>query len=144
MFNRELEMLQTQCLCGEIRIETTRAPDFIHACNCNLCTATGAHWAYFAPQEVKVTGSGSTYSRSDKPDPAAAVHFCTVCGTTTHFTLTESAIAQFGNTMMGVNVRLTDENTLAGIERRFPDGRAWQGSGDFSYVRAAEIIGKQP
>lgn len=137
-------MLQITCLCGEIRIEPMRAPDFIHACNCTLCTATGAHWAYFVPQEVKVTGSGTIFTRTDKPDPAARVHFCATCGVTTHFTLTEGAIARFGDTMMGVNMRLADESSLAGIERRYPDGRAWAGSGDFSYVRAPEIIGKQP
>ena len=42
---------------------------------------------------------------------------------------------------MGVNMRLADEKDLAGIELRFPDGRAWSGNGDFAYTQDARIIG---
>ncbi len=133
-------MIQTACLCGEIRLEIAVAPAFIHACNCKLCAATGAHWGYFQPSEVYVSGVGSSYCRTDKPEPSARVHFCAHCGVTTHFTLTEAAIAQFGNTMLGVNMRLADEKALAGVEIRYPNGRAWPGFGDFTYVRTAEII----
>jgi hypothetical protein len=42
---------------------------------------------------------------------------------------------------MGVNMRLADEKDLAGIELRYPDGRAWSGKGAFSYVQEAGIIG---
>jgi hypothetical protein len=43
---------------------------------------------------------------------------------------------------MGVNVRLADEKDLAGIELRYPDGRAWLGKGGFGYVQEARIIGQ--
>ncbi len=36
---------------------------------------------------------------------------------------------------------LADEGELAGVELRFPDGRAWSGGAAFGYVRAAEVIG---
>jgi hypothetical protein len=55
--------------------------------------------------------------------------------------LTESAAARFGNSLMGVNMRLADDRDLAGIELRFPDGRAWSGDGDFTYVRDPLILG---
>jgi hypothetical protein len=42
---------------------------------------------------------------------------------------------------MGVNMRLADEKDLAGIELRYPDGRAWSGKGGFGYVQEARIIG---
>ncbi len=44
--------------------------------------------------------------------------------------------------MMGVNMLLADERDLAGIELRFPDGQAWAGAGEFTYVRRARIIGQ--
>ena len=44
---------------------------------------------------------------------------------------------------MGVNMLLADERDLAGIELRYPDGRAWSGEGDFTYVREARIIGER-
>ena len=132
--------MNLSCLCGEVRIETRR-PDFIHECNCALCTKSGARWGYFHPSEVTVMGQTSSYTRQDKDDPSAQVHFCATCGATTHFVLTPSAVAQYGNTMMGVNMWLADESDLSGIELRFPDGQSWQGAGDFSYVRDARVIG---
>jgi hypothetical protein len=129
-------MLKLSCLCGQIRIEIQKRPDFINECNCTLCSKSGARWAYFHPSEVSVEGMTKGYSREDKDDPAAELRFCPNCGSTTHFTL------KFGNIQLGVNVRLADERDLAEIELRYPDGRAWSGKGGFAYVREARIIGR--
>lgn len=129
------------CLCGQVRVTTAKRPDFLHECNCTLCSGTGARWGYFQPAEVSVEGPTKGYSRQDKGEPNAQVHFCPTCGSTTHFVLTDSAVAKFGNGVMGVNLRLADESELAGIELRYPDGRAWPGAGDFTYVRAPRTLG---
>ena len=134
-------MLKLSCLCGQVRIEIPKRPDFINECNCTLCSKSGARWAYFHPSEVSVVGTTTGYSREDKEDPAAEIRFCANCGSTTHFVLTASAVSKFGNSQMGVNMRLADEKDLAGIELRYPDGRAWPGKGAFGYVREARIIG---
>jgi hypothetical protein len=134
-------MLNLSCLCGQIRIALAKRPDFIHECNCTLCSKTGARWGYFHPSEVSSEGVSTGYSRGDKDDPNAEVHFCATCGATTHFVLTDSAVARFGNSMMGVNMWLADAGDLAGIELRFPDGQTWLGEGDFAYVREARILG---
>ncbi len=134
-------MLKLSCLCGRVKIETSKKPDYINECNCTLCSKSGAQWAYFHPSEVKAEGATQGYSRDDKADPAAEIHFCEKCGSTTHFVLTASAISKFGNVQMGINMRLADEKDLAGIELRYPDGRAWSGEGGFGYVRDARIIG---
>lgn len=130
------------CLCGQVRVTTAKRPDFLHECNCTLCSGTGARWGYFQPAEVSVEGPTKGYSRQDKGEPNAQVHFCPTCGSTTHFVLTDSAVAKFGNGVMGVNLRLADESELAGIELRYPDGRAWPGAGDFTYVRAPRTLGE--
>ncbi len=135
-------MLNLSCLCGAIRVATSKRPDFVHECNCTLCSKTGARWGYFHPSEVTVQGATHGYSRTDKVEPGADVRFCPTCGSTTHFALTEAIVAKFGNSLMGVNMRLADEEDLAGIELRFPDGRAWPGEGDFAYLRAARIFGE--
>lgn len=135
-------MLTLTCLCGQVRVETDKRPDYIHECNCTLCSKTGARWGYFHPSEVKVEGAATGWSRDDKDDPGAEIRFCATCGATTHFVLTASAVARFGDSVMGVNMRLADENDLAGVELRFPDGRAWPGEGEFGYVRAARILGE--
>jgi len=135
-------MLSLSCLCGQIRIEIDRKPDYVHDCNCSFCTRAGALWGYFHPSEVRVEGEAETWYREDKDDPAALLASCGTCGAATHWTLTESAAAKFGNSLMGVNMRLADERDLAGVELRYPDGRAWPGHGEFSYVREAVIIGR--
>ena len=135
-------MLKLSCLCGQVRIEAQKRPDFINECNCLLCGKAGAQWAYFHPSEVRVEGPTKGFSRGDKEDPAAEIRFCENCGSTTHFVLTTSAVAKFGNVQMGVNMRLADEKDLAGIEIRYPDGRGWSGEGGFDFVREARIIGR--
>lgn len=134
-------MLNLSCHCGAVRVELPAPPAFINACNCSLCRKIGAQWAYFAPDQVRPSGTTSGYVRADKPGAGAEVHFCPTCGATTHFTLTPETVARHGNTVCGVNMALADEADLAGIELRFPDGRAWSGEGPFDHVRPASIIG---
>ena len=135
-------MLTLSCLCGQIRVTIDQRPDFINECNCTLCSKSGARWGYFDPAQVSVEGAAKGYCRGDKDDPAADLRFCPDCGATTHWVLTASAVARFGNSLMGVNMRLADESDLAGIELRYPDGQAWSGEGEFSYVRDARILGQ--
>jgi hypothetical protein len=135
-------MLRLSCHCGQIRISLAKRPDHINECNCSLCSKIGARWAYFHPSEVGVEGATAGYCRQDRDEPAADIRFCPTCGSITHFTLTTSAVARHGNSLMGVNLRLADEGELAGVELRYPDGRAWSGEGGFGYVRAARILGE--
>jgi hypothetical protein len=136
-------MLTLSCHCGRVRIDLAKQPDFIHDCNCTLCAKSGAQWGYFEPSEVTVEGATAGYCRDDKDEASAEIRFCARCGSTTHFGLTEGAQARFGNVVMGVNMRLADEGDLAGVELRYPDGRAWSGEGAFGYVRAARVIGER-
>jgi len=135
-------MLSLTCLCGRVRLDVATRPAFIHECNCTLCSKAGARWSYHLPAEVEVRGDTSSYTREDKENPAAEVHFCPRCGSTTHFTLTPGAVAKFGDTQLGVNMGLADEAELDGVELRFPDGRAWSGGSAFGYVREPRILGR--
>ena len=134
-------MMKLSCHCGAVRIETAERPDHVNACNCSLCAKSGAWWGYFHLAQVTISGETSGYRRGDKDEPAAELRFCPRCGSTTHFRLTEAAAAKHGDTMMGVNMRLADEGELAGLELRYPDGRAWRGDGPFGYVRDAVVLG---
>lgn len=134
-------MLLLSCHCGRAQVQIAKRPDFMNECNCSLCQKAGAIWGYFEPHEVEVIGEIATYRREDKAQPGVAIRFCPICGTTTHFELTEAAIEKFGNTMVGVNMRLAHETDLIGIELRYPDGRSWSGEGEFGYVREPRMIG---
>ena len=134
-------MLKLACHCGAVRIRIDKRPDYVHECNCTLCGKSGARWAYFSPSDIAVEGGTTAYCRADKAEPGAEIRFCPTCGTITHFTLTARAVARFGNSVAGVNLRLAEERDLAGIELRFPDGRSWSGEGGFAYVRETRILG---
>ena len=134
-------MIELSCHCGQARVELDKRPDYINECNCSLCRKAGARWAYFHPSDVRAIGPTHSYRRADKAAVNAEVHFCGACGATTHFLLTESAVEKFGDTLMGVNMRLADESELAGIELRYPNGRDWPGEGEFTYVREASVLG---
>ena len=125
-----------ECLCGGVTIETETKPDFVHDCNCSLCTKSGALWGYFSPDQVDIAGVTKGFKRADKNPASVEVFSCLNCGATTHFAFSDEIVVERTSMMVGVNVRLADPADLAGVEVRFPDGRSWDGVGEFSYVRA--------
>ena len=133
-------MLDLTCLCGAVHVRADARPEFVHDCNCTLCSKSGARWGYYLPAQVAIEGETRGFVRTDKAEAGAEVHSCSICGATTHFVLTAAMIAWHGNTIMGVNSRLADDAELAGVEVRYPDGRAWPGFGEFIYRRAPEIL----
>jgi hypothetical protein len=130
------------CLCGSTEIRLGKRPDHINECNCRFCSSAGAQWAYFDPSDVGIRGETTGFRRTDKSSPVAERRFCATCGSTTHFVLTNEAAAKFGRRIVGVNMRLADEQDLQGIELRYPDGRNWPGSGPFGFVREPQTIGR--
>lgn len=135
--------MNLSCHCGQVRVNINQRPEYIHECNCSLCAKSGARWGYFHPSKVHVVGSTTGYSRADKTEPIVEVHFCGTCGSTTHFRLTANAVAKWGDLHIGVNMWLAKADDLAGIELRYPDGRAWTGQGEFGYVGKARIMGRE-
>ena len=66
-------MLELSCLCGQVRLTTSKRPDFVNECNCTLCGKSGVRWAYFDPSEVVIEGTTKGQCRGDKTDPAAEI-----------------------------------------------------------------------
>lgn len=121
------------CHCGKVRVTLAAKPEYLNACNCSLCAKSGSVWGYFAGSDVAIDGETRQYMRADRENPAALLHFCPNCGSTTHFTLAEHV----GHDLAGVNARLFDPSELEGVELRYPDGRGWDGqSQDFIYLEA--------
>jgi hypothetical protein len=125
------------CLCGAVRVTIDTTPDFVNDCNCTLCRKVGAAWSYFGSASVAVHGETAGFVRADKPNAGVAVQSCATCGATTHFVLTEDFRRQHPTAdVVGVNMRLFDPDALAGVEVRFPDGKAWSGEGPYGFRRA--------
>ena len=136
--------LAASCHCGRVRIAVAAPPLYINECNCSFCTALGTWWGYFGLDEVSVEGATTGYTRADVAEPTVAAHFCPVCGATTHWLPTPAfarRMPQYAD-RMGVNMRLFDKGAIAGIELRFPDGRAGAGSAGAAPVRPSMRIGR--
>ena len=130
------------CLCGAVTVKIESKPDFIHDCNCSLCRKSGGAWGYFSSSEVQTNGDTVSVMRNDKEDPAAEVHSCQSCTTTTHFKMAKSFTDKHGPIdMVGVNMRLFNSRDLEGVEVRFPNGKNWSGAGEFEYRRAPVMAG---
>ena len=95
------------CHCGSVTIILKKRPDFINDCNCSLCSKSGGIWGYFSWSEVEVFGSTQTYVRRDRSLPVVQVHSCSLCGSTTHWSLTEAYLKKSGQVdRMGLNLSL--------------------------------------
>jgi hypothetical protein len=125
------------CHCGAVTLKLVGKPDYLNDCNCSLCAKHGVLWGYFEPEDVMIVGNTAAYTRSDREQPTVRVHFCSICGCTTHWTPTP----HIPQDMMGANMRLFDPAELAGIELRFPNGRDWDGLTDYGYVRPHKVFG---
>lgn len=114
--------LSGKCHCGAVTVSVPAAPDYINDCNCSLCMTRGAIWGYFPPRDVTIAGETSRYIRADLPDSALATHWCSHCGTTTHWSALDP-----GYDRMGVNMRLFRPGDYAHVEVRAIDGASWEG-----------------
>ena len=130
-------MIAGSCHCGAVNLSLSKLPEFINLCDCSLCLKSGGAWGYFASIDVEIAGQTNGYRRSDYPEPAVEMRFCSNCGTTTHWILTE----HFDGDRVGVNMRIFEPSALDGIEARTLDGRSWQGEGDAAHRRVPGKLG---
>nr|WP_298897760.1 GFA family protein [uncultured Altererythrobacter sp.] len=126
------------CHCGAIAVELARKPEYINLCDCSLCLKSGGAWGYFTQTDVDVIGEAGSYRRSDHKEPAVQLHFCSKCGTATHWTLTE----HFEGDRVGVNMRIFEPKELNGVEARTLDGRNWFGDGEANHRRPVGKLGE--
>lgn len=105
------------CHCGAITVTIAFAPEDITECNCSICRRTGGLWAYAAPDEVTVTGTGVGYVQGDA---TLTTWHCGTCGITTHWTPTDPNYAR-----MGVNMRLFEPEVWEALPRKRVDGASW-------------------
>lgn len=115
--------IKGSCYCGATRFELDRAPESVTACTCSYCSRTGALWAYFTPDEVRITStSDAIFSPRVNQH-----HFCPVCGIPTYGVSPTWDLAthepDFAHPRIGLNARLLEDFDLAGVEHKIIDGR---------------------
>ncbi len=131
--------MEGACHCGGVTVKLAKSPEYINLCDCSLCWKSGGAWGYFSAREAEVDGDTGSYRRTDYETPAVEMHFCTNCGTTTHWTLTE----KFDGDRIGVNMRIFDPAELNGIEARTLDGRNWSGKHPAKHRRPPGKLGQE-
>jgi hypothetical protein len=111
-------MIRANCHCGAVELEIARPPDNVTECNCSICRRMGAHWAYYAPREVKVIARSGATTPYVWGDRTIAFHHCKTCGCMTHWL----SLGQVDIGRMGVNARLMDPQVVEGVRLRKFDG----------------------
>lgn len=102
------------CHCGGTRLELPHAPTGATQCTCTYCIRTGAQWAYYRPDEVRVVSEshGGIYSPTN---PLHEHHFCARCGVSTYGITPDYSLddVEMPTTRKaGINVRLLDDYAL--------------------------------
>lgn len=97
-------MVEGTCECGAVRVQVVTAPETVGDCNCAICRRYGVLWAYYAANQVRVSGDTTIYLRGKRQ---TAFHHCVVCRCLTHW----SAVDKSRN-RIGVNARLMPPEVL--------------------------------
>lgn len=105
--------VQGSCHCGNVRLEVPFGPEWVGSCNCSLCKKLNWLVAYYAPDQVNVTGETQAYIWGDR---MIGIHHCPRCGCTTHW---DSLGEDFGR--VGVNASLIDGFSPETVEIRYLD-----------------------
>ena len=115
-------MLNGACHCGLVRIDVPDAPATLTLCNCSICRRNGALWAFYAREDVKMTGHPENTTGYVWGAKTITTYRCTGCGSVTHW----EPLAQANGKNFGVNVRNFDPADIGAARlRRFDGADAW-------------------
>ena len=80
-----------ECQCGQLKLQASKDPDFVIACNCRACQKrTGAPFGtggYFRKDTLTITGNTSSWKRTADSGRELENFFCPDCGSTLYWTL---------------------------------------------------------
>ena len=113
------------CHCGRTRFEVDAAPARVTRCTCTLCSKRGALWAYYTPQQFRLTSPGGEGAIYRWRTETVRHHFCPVCGCGTYSVSPDwsNGTPDFDHPKVGVNARLFDDFDLDAVPVDVIDGR---------------------
>ena len=79
-----------QCLCGEVKLNATKASNKLHACHCGMCRRWGGGPVMAVDCETEVEIQGKENIATFGSSEWAERGFCTKCGTHLFYRLKES------------------------------------------------------
>jgi hypothetical protein len=117
--------LNGSCHCGGTRFEVDAAPETVTRCTCSFCSKRGSLWAYYTPQQFRLTSPPQAVSTYRWRSKTVQHHFCATCGCGT-FTETpdwSKGEPDFEHPRIGINARLFDDFELEAVPVVVIDGK---------------------
>ena len=116
-------MMNASCHCGAVKLEISIAPRSLTSCNCSICHRTGALWAYYTRQQVRVNCPTDALSAYLWGDRCIEFYHCKVCGCRTHY----ESIDKDPDSRIAINARMLEPGEIADIPVRHFDGASsWE------------------
>ena len=117
--------IKGSCHCGRTKFELSEAPASVTRCTCSYCAKRGSLWAYYKPEQFRLTTPRADVATYLSRTRTAQHHFCATCGCGT-FTETpdySTGKADFDNPIVSVNTRLLDDFDLDAVPMKVIDGK---------------------
>lgn len=116
-------MLSGSCHCGATRFEVSEAPPSVTRCRCSICSKKGGLWAYYRPEDFRLTTPAGVETTYRWNTGTVAFKFCPVCGCGTYNETFDWSTGEAGRPMIAVNARLFDEFDLDAVPVETIDGK---------------------
>ncbi len=117
--------LKASCHCGATQMTVEAAPTEVSRCTCSFCSKRGALWAYYQPDQFKLTTARDRVSTYQWRSFTVQHHHCAICGCGTYSESPDWSKGEpdFNNLRIGVNARLFDDFDLDGAPVKVMDGK---------------------
>ncbi len=117
--------LKASCHCGATQIEVAAPPASVTSCNCSFCSKRGGLWAYYTPDQFKLTTARDRVSTYQWGHYVGQHHHCGVCGCGTYseFPSFDGGKPDFSKPRFSVNARLFNDFDLAAVPVEYVDGK---------------------
>lgn len=117
--------IMASCHCGATQLELSEAPASVTRCTCSLCAKRGALWAYYTPQQVRLTTPREQVATYQWRTKTVQHHFCATCGCGTFSESPDWSTGKpdFTNLKVGVNAHLLDDFDLDAVPITVIDGK---------------------
>lgn len=117
--------IKGSCHCGATAFEIDAAPERVTRCTCSFCSKRGALWAYYTPEQFRLTTPREAISTYRWQSMTVQHHFCGVCGCGTFGEMPDwsTGTADFDNPKISINTRLLDDFDLDAVPIDVIDGK---------------------
>jgi hypothetical protein len=117
--------IKGSCHCGRTQFELSEAPAGVTRCTCSFCTKRGMLWAYYTPEQFKLTTPADQVGTYLWRTKTVKHHFCAGCGCGTYSESPDWSTGKpdFEHPKIGVNARLLDDFDLEAVPLTVIDGK---------------------